>query len=38
MIKQNTNLDIFNAGKDRVARYFDIIPFIRQFRELQIFI
>lgn len=33
-----TNNDIYNSGKERVKSYFDIIPFIRQFREMQIFI
>lgn len=33
-----TNKDIYNSGKERVKSYFDIIPFIRQFREMQIFI
>ena len=34
---KKTNIDIFNDGKDRVIGYFDIIPQVRQFRELKIF-
>jgi hypothetical protein len=38
LLHKKTNTEIFNSGKERVKSYFDIIPFIRQFREMQIFI
>lgn len=38
LLHKKSNTDIYNSGKERVKSYFDIIPFIRQFREMQIFI